>query len=474
MIDVRTANASTHFEVFPHLGEAIDAESITGRFAEFLAREYRNRKLRVSDVRIERIYLTPGEDCRIVYRVVGRDRHGRGFEQWLRGRMAAVDRVRGARKVSPPASWPGCDFWKPVSLWPEMEMTLTAFPYDPKLPALHRALDPHEIRRAAEQHRIGLRLPSDAECHAVTIHRVKYRPGKHCVLRYDLALRSEAGSSHDRSVYCKTYRDGTGQYVYLALREICRSRAYYEGALNVPRPVAHIEQARALWQEAWNGVKLASLATDLSWAHRPESDLLPRIAAMLARLHELEGIDAPLVASRTVDRVLVHAEESADSIGRFLPRRIGMLARLVDRLASAMPSSTDGRPRALVHGAFKLTQILVRDGQLGLVDFDAVGRGDPWYDVAEFVASLLYLNVSDQLPVGLALQGADRFITAYERAANSLSDRKRVMWYVTAFLLVKLHASLKALALPCDDEGGEAFRLIDTAFLASIGRRSVP
>ena len=80
-----------------------------------------------------------------------------------------------------------------------------------------------------------------------------------------------------------------------------------------------------------------------------------------------------------------------------------------------------------------------------MTDFDGVARGDPHYDVAEFQSSLLYQHFRRGLALEPQLGRAERFREAYAACAPWPIDRARLAWFTSAFLLEKLHGSLKGL-----------------------------
>jgi len=63
--------------------------------------------------------------------------------------------------------------------------------------------------------------------------------------------------------------------------------------------------------------------------------------------------------------------------------------------------------------------------------------------VAEFAASLVYLRIKKGVPAEVTAAGLASFMAAYEAAAKNACDHPRVAWYVVAFLLGKVHSSLK-------------------------------
>jgi thiamine kinase-like enzyme len=82
---------------------------------------------------------------------------------------------------------------------------------------------------------------------------------------------------------------------------------------------------------------------------------------------------------------------------------------------------------------------------LALVDFDAVAMGDPHYDVAEFIASLQYLELSRGLSRQRLASAAKLFYESYAARVPWACDRRRIAWYTRAFLISKMFSSIKNL-----------------------------
>jgi thiamine kinase-like enzyme len=105
-------------------------------------------------------------------------------------------------------------------------------------------------------------------------------------------------------------------------------------------------------------------------------------------------------------------------------------------------------PCVPIHGACRVEQMLVRDTELALVDFDAVADGDPYYDVAEFIASLQYLEISRGFARARLDRAAELFYDHYcELVPGFQRDDRRVAWYARAFLITKMLSSIKNLDL---------------------------
>jgi aminoglycoside phosphotransferase (APT) family kinase protein len=184
---------------------------------------------------------------------------------------------------------------------------------------------------------------------------------------------------------------------------------------------------------------------------------------MLAALHQIAVPESQLQRGVAPATILGHVEEEAADILRFLPERRETLQRVTNALTTFAPGPEQQIPRATLHGAFKLAQILCREtsGELALVDFDAMACGDPLYDLAEFIASLVFLRPSNGIADAPLREGVEMFLAEYQKLVPWRCDRRRLAWYAVAFLLGKLHSLLKRREARGTENIVAAFELID-------------
>jgi len=436
----RRKNKQAQDEHLPYLAPALNARAMKPALQEFFRREYPERGLRVEAVDLGKVYHKPGKDCEITYGVRCRDNENKIYAMWFQAKMSASLKERAAA----PRTWPGCGFWKPVHVWPEMDMVLYTFPYDRKLPYLGQLLEPAWVKQQVEANVAGFGLSAGVKCQHVTVEKIKYMPGKRCVLRYEILFDEQ----QRRIFYGKTYDDAQGRHVFQALQKICASPACHDGRLNVPAPVAYLETANTVWQQAWEGEDFNNMMQKTGWANFQQTDFPPQIATMLAALHGIVISEVALRRGHSPPAVLLNACDDASDIAPFAPERREMLTAFTRTLESAMTLFESPAPETTIHGSFKLAQLLCRehpDGrrQLALIDFDSIASGDPLYDVAEFVASVAFLQVSDEIPAAWLNESIEIFLTSYERQVPWVCERWRLAWYVTAFLLGKIHSALK-------------------------------
>jgi aminoglycoside phosphotransferase (APT) family kinase protein len=170
---------------------------------------------------------------------------------------------------------------------------------------------------------------------------------------------------------------------------------------------------------------------------------MARIGRMIATLHGIELPEGMLRVGPSPLQMLSHAKAEAHDITQFLPELESEAERTKMALMRLAPGPEFSLPRTTIHGTFKLAQILVRDDRLAIVDFDSVAYGDPVYDLAEFVASVAYLEVRDGVSRQRIEEGIEQFLAGYDSQMLVQSNRQRLAWYVVIFLMGKIHASLK-------------------------------
>jgi hypothetical protein len=468
------------------LHQAVDPDFMAVAFEEFFSREYAGLGLKVNRCEVSRARHKPGKESKITYRLFGHDYENHPYDQWFYANISFKNKKQSEGLNEQPAEWPGCGFWKPASFWPKMNMALFAFPYDLELPYLNRLLDLDFVKQQIEQNLAGFGLPDGWRCQEVACHKIKYRPGKRCVLRYEALMVDAANRQRPVVFYSKTYDKDISRYVYEVLQKICADQVCTSGRLNIPGVIAHIDSANTIWQHAWEGKKLARVGQELGWANLPQSGLMPMIAKMLADLHQIKLMDQPLRPSLSPKIMSEHAHTDVANILQFLPEKQEMLDEIIAKFDATAPSREKSIPPATIHGTFKIAQILCRDTtpaspaegcdpeghrsdeasppagavKLGLVDFDSIASGDPLLDVAEFVASLEYLQVSDDIPAAPVQESIKSFLTSYQEQVSWTCDRRRLGWYVAAFLWGKVHASLKSFEAKASANILAAFHLI--------------
>ena len=460
-------SASLQDPALPGLERALNGRMMAPAFEAFFRREDPGRDLRLRACQIETVRHRPGKRCRISYLLSGTDAEG-SFERRLTCSLLAEGRSPARYLDGAPDAMPGCAPWRPASWWPEMRMVIYAFPYDRKLPALGRLRDPERTRQEVDGRLEGWGWPWPWRAGAVQIEPFKYRSGRRCLIRYQASLEGPRGERSSLAFFGKTYPDAQSRYVYDALVPIRASLEGSNGGFEIPRPLAHLDAAHTLWQEAWHGEGPRARAARVGWPSFLGTGALGRVAAMLAAIHRVDPPPGLLRPAPDTGSLIGEVRDNLQHIRTFEPELVATLERTALLLEDSQPRSPV--PAATLHGTFKLAQILCRDEAVAAIDFDAVASGDPHLDLGEFTASLLHLEARDGVASDLVDAAREGFLDAYAKAVPWPCDRSRVAWYAAAFLLAKLHSLFKK-----HDQGGldrlpAALRRLESEALRAAGR----
>ncbi len=308
------------------------------------------------------------------------------------------------------------------------------------------------------------------------IEVLKYKPGRRCVLGYELRGRVKRDGRPSRHwVIGKVYRDERG----LRLFQL-QQRMWADGfgpdapdRIHVPRPLAYIPEMRMLAQVRAAGATLNDLIGEGNVGR-----LVERSARGLAKLHGASafrsaksGEPATRPAAGLLETYLLQDElENLDlfteEILETRPDSQPAIAPLRDALQAWGRRLPRLETPAPVHRDFYYSQVLFDGPRVTLIDFDLLALGDPAVDVANFAAHLYFLGL-DRLGRLDALAGeADSFVEAYG-LQRDLDDSflQRLAFYqaATFFRLMKVVAPRPALARHFEPLRRETERRLEAA-----------
>lgn len=425
----------------PHLPTLTDTQKMVEVFNAHPERIFGGGPERVLHARIEKIYYRPGQHVSALYRVQLES----GEDHWLFAKSLVARKAENQfHKALAAVSRPDAPALPP-SFWPECDMVVWPFPTDEKMPALRRLMQPAFVMALFEQHQKEFGLAGRWQVQQVRIRRIKYMPRKRCVLRYHLTLSNATGDSRELTFYSKTCGEAASRRYFENTR--CAYQAFTPKPsgtgestdrlrLQIPRPILWLEDQSTFWQEEWPGRPVLESLPQHDW-----QALFTRIAALLASLHTSHLADLP--PGESLEAISTAAELDA---GHFLqifphyrPTIEAVLAALLGRKAEIASSIRDRTP---VHGAFRLEQLLGNDTALALLDWDALALGDPLADLAEFIASLRLLEFSHGLERGHVRAAAEQLCTAYARLVPWPLESRRLVWYLLAFWVGKMHLAV--------------------------------
>jgi ABC-type multidrug transport system fused ATPase/permease subunit len=370
-------------------------------------------------------------------------------QQLLDGPVARV--ANGSARHTP--AWA-----QPSALVAGHGLALHAFPLDPDLPTLARAMNPSTVALLA----CAPRSASPPEVHVV--HHP--RDGA-CVLRYTFA--GDEGAT-PTSLYAKVYPDSGGDVVEVFLEALAEGRhARGDGPVpSFPRPVLYAPSLRLLVTDELPGqpvipallrTVLADPATD-----RDDADRVALRAAVhaagtsLAALHGSDLATAP-VRSAARERAVLRRER--ELVSRYWPEVAEAVDEAVDgRLAAAAPPPD----LVLSHGDFTPAQVLVEGDGTAVVDLDTLCWADPALDLGRFLAHLELLAAKrggpSATPVVYELTRSflDGYGGATARTAAAAEAADRIALYRAATLA---RTALRACRQLKDYRLGLALSLLD-------------
>jgi aminoglycoside phosphotransferase (APT) family kinase protein len=299
------------------------------------------------------------------------------------------------------------------------------------MPLLARALDPEEVQRHLRAH--GAK-PLAALTPPVlrAIRTVRYKPGRRCLIEYDLEVTRRDGPPEVVTLVAKARARGADTGTFRLLQAL-RARGFDEASADgiaVPEPVAVIPELGVWLQRKARGTAAtAGLA-------EPNGVLLARrLADAVHKVHEA-GVAARRRHTMADELQLLH--QGLEALGETRPewvRRLRQLLSACDRLGAATPRQA---PRG-IHRDFYPDHALLEAERLYLLDFDLYCEGDPALDVGNCIAHITEQSLRTQGDPGVL---ADRETALEDRFVELAGAPARHAVRAYALLTLARHVYL--------------------------------
>jgi hypothetical protein len=215
-----------------------------------------------------------------------------------------------------------------------------------------------------------------------------FKPWRRCVLYYRM---HESGGA--RGFFAKVFRDERGKALFerahAVSRELDRSSARWE----TPRPLAYLPEERILiFEELEGAVEISDLLHDARHDARARILLLEGFERAGEAVGELRNLEIDGLPPVSPQAVLAGVRRRTKGIERVAPDFADTLARNLERLGVAAERL---EPETLVpaHSAFRHDQLLLRNGKVGLLDFDGLCLSGRSADAGYFLGFLDIVGV---------------------------------------------------------------------------------
>ena len=385
-------------------------------------------RLQIEALDLLHFHYKPGARCEVCYALQVKElATGRAGSQILSG----VVKPNGAAETKYAKAQLEAhfqpEFGPAIHFFSDLKMILWGFPNDARLKQLPQLLDHRrrlEIFRSAWPPLAGLcgalQFPLEIKLAEATAKLIKYAPADRCTLRHDLRLSND----NTLTIYSKTFSHKTdGAQIFKTMQVLWNALALdHAGTIMIPEPLFFVPDLNTLFVSGLEGENLDEhlAAIDLN-------KIAATIGAGLARLQQCRLEELSLDSDQDM---LSEVAEVAET----LENHYAAISAVVKILREKYSTLTPITP-APIHGAFRLSQLLLVNGKLALIDFDDFRCGNPLVDVGSFVAHLLYLPLREKLTMEQSRTAIRHFCRAYAEAAPWGLPADVLAWQTAAHLI---------------------------------------
>ncbi len=303
---------------------------------------------------------------------------------------------------------------------------------DPALPTVGAALDPELA--AAEFKRHLPRLSGDGRLKLNAIRVVRHKPGKRCVIEYDVKVKQPGKVDRPVTVIGKIRAHRSGNEGFRQLEAIWNAGfdSQSTDGISVPEPVGVMSEFKMWFQRKVPG----ETATQLLLG----SDGMTLARRIAEAIHKLHRANLPTERAHTLADELRILRECFDRLAVQRPEWSGRLARLMEaceKLGAGVPV-----PKACgIHRDFYSSQVIVDEARLWLIDFDCFCLGDPGLDVGNFLGHVIEQALRERGDAS-ALRAVERAME--DRFVELSGERTRAAVQAYTTLTLGRHVYLSA------------------------------
>lgn len=251
---------------------------------------------------------------------------------------------------------------------------------DPEMPFLAAALDPVSVAKEFERCVAG-KLGTQEEIALSFIQVLRYRPGRRCLIGYEVTATGENRNKTCHSLVGKVRARGLDKQTW-QLNRALHKNGFAQGnsdGIEVPEPVGIIPAFKMWLQQRVDGHP--------SWTALTGSDGSNTAQRIAAAIHKLHSANIPVKRTHTMKDELHVLEKALTNVMDEQPQWRSRLERIL-AASRRLAGNTESTESAGIHRDFYHEQVLIQDNRLYLLDLDLYCMGDPALDIGNFIAHL--------------------------------------------------------------------------------------
>lgn len=309
-------------------------------------------------------------------------------------------------------------------LFPETQHAYWFYPYDPSMTNLPLATDP--IRMAAvmlghdDDH-----PPILAAFRRIDIERVRYTPEVGAILRYTLDI---PGSP---VIYGKVQPGNRGLRTYRVVEGLWRTARRYPKLINLPRPLAFIDEIGLLLEEGIGGKPVSGNRNSTEF-------MLAAISAAEAAavIHESDVVPDERI---DLDAELARLDRVAEQFTYVLPTGHFLLKDLIAHMRDRV-RKTEDEDMLPTHGDLKYDQFVYHNDRFTLLDFDYFALAETSYDLGKYCAYIVPSSPKDWTHSVAAEEARHLFIRRYRELRPNATLQRFGVYEALQFALRAMSA----------------------------------
>jgi len=372
-----------------------------------------------------------GRYCLICYQVTlrGPDNSRQGqhiFCARMFGKGGAISRFNKAKART--LVTPQCG--KPLTLIPELDMVVWAFPNDRKLRGLPALMNQRYLKEVVASRIVKTNLGENWDIQGLTSELIHYVGEHTCTTRMSISL-SHSNTRQDQPLvmFGKTYYNAEGEKAYQAMNTLWNSDTRERGHLLMAQPLWYDKEQQTLWQRGLSGKTL--MEHDLAQADAPT--FLKQAAAAVALLHQtrVRGLE-----SHCIEEQFGLLNAASELLTDVQPACSVRLTQLMSRLRAQAPF-LDSQPPVTLHEDLHLKNFFVTPSGVALIDLDNLRTGSLFHDIGGFLSNLYYHGLATGETLRHSAEQGETFLREYEVHIPWPLSRETLSWFVAVALVTE-------------------------------------